>query len=636
MVSIPVFAIDCKSIRPKYLKERHRCISLFREVYAPEKQLKKAPFEFSDEKVYACFAKLITDYPEFDDNGVCEGVEEKNIDEKFNGYAEKCLHQNDFSECEKILSNVKNVDNIRNGNGATLLMIAVQEGDVKSMNFLLEHGASAKKVDHQGNNLLQYALTPDKEKFDIENEEKKNELIVEIVKSVLRFVHPQEINLWGKNSLVRAMLNENFPRDKYLTETLRCFINKGANVNYSFFLETSGEFSPLYEAVATNNIDAVKLFIEAKADVNKKTQYSPKDEPATPLYEAVYTGNLEVLKMLLKVGAKPNIDSKSHNPLGIAIQKGRKDMVEALIKAGANVNDLFELSDTLAYPILQYAVFVESVIRKKCKSCEDDECSKVCENDEKNSNEIIKILENAGATIPFHKRYSGIFWMQANLTEKMVLDAIKKGADVNESGSNGLTPLHLVAWHCKNPNAMSALIKNGAIVNAMTKEGGTPLLRAAMFNPNPAFIKILMNAGADINVVNSYNWNALTIAVIYNNPEVVALLLKTKLGRDLSDFEKSLLVGDAAVLNLNGPMVLETLLKNGFSAKPVGSGKNRRNPLLHALKNKKDAEIIKLLLQHGGVVDNECMQLARDLPMDTPEQRKYRNQMIDLLTRHKK
>ena len=600
MVSIPVFAIDCKSIRSEYLKERHRCIGLFREAYAPEKQPLSGDIQMTDVGVNMCFANLKSDYPEFSDGGECVGVEEENVDKKFEGYSQKCLHQKDFSECGKALENVKSVDNVRNSDGATLLMIAAQEGDVDAMDFLLPKGASAKRVDHNAWTLLHYALNPPKEQFD-ENSDTNVTILTAVSKILALGVHPQELNLSGWATLCSAI---------------------------------------------HHNLSNGVVEILLKAGANPNLRCPVGEERWTPLFFTILRNDLEKIQLLLNAGADPNVESLrvsekgypwNQAPLLFAIQLRNTKIVKILVDAGANVN--YELKiDTLplpAIPILGIAMVIKANDWSSCNNCNNDKCSEKCLTS-KESTEIVEILENAGAIIPFRKGLSSSFWMQANLTEKMVYDAIKQGADVNESGSSGETPLHSVAMHCKNPKAMLALIKKGALVNAMTKTGDTPLLRAAMFNPNPAFIKILINAGADINAEDSNKWNALKIAVIYNNPEVVTLLLKTKLGRDLSDFEKNLLVGDAAVLNLNGPMVLETLLKNGFSAKPVGSGKNKRDPLLHALKNKKDAEIIKLLLQNGGVVDNECMQLARDLPMNTPEERKYRNQMIDLLTKYKK
>ena len=581
-MSIPVFAADCKSIRSAYLKERHRCISLFREAYAPEKQPSSGDIQMTDVGVNMCFATLNSDYPEFADGGVCVGVEEENIDKKFEGYTKKCLHQSNFLECEKILKNVKSVDNVRNSDGATLLMIAAQEGDINAMDFLLKKGASAKKVDHNVRNLLYYAVGPITEKFDDYSD--TNKIILNVVKKVLDLgLHPQEIDIMGWSTLCSA----------------------------------------IYKNLSS---DVVGLLLEAGANPNLRCPNG--EDKIAPLYKAIGKSNLENVQLLLRAGANPNMVSYGtsedgvlgiYPPLASSIFDNNVKIVKLLVKAGANVNASVEFGKK-SFPLLEVAEHNA----KENLGCDCDD-------------EIVAFLKKAGA-VKSNAFYGGSFikyCLQPDLTEKMVYDAIEQGADVNEADSIGWTPLHAVAEEGENPKAMMALIKKGAFVNAMTKTGITPLLSAAKHNPNPAFIKMLINAGADINALNSEKWNALEVAVARNSPEVVSFLLKTKLGNNLDDGYKSWLVR-VAVKNNSNPKVLAILFKSGFNAKPVGSGYSMQNPLYTALEGEKDAEIVKILLKNGGVVDDKCMRLARDLPMDTPEERKYRNQMIDLLTRHKK
>lgn len=583
IMSIPVFAVDCKSTRSAYFKEKHRCIGLFRKAFAPEKQPLSGDMIFNDDFVDECFDVLKSTYPEFYDGGECKGVEEESVNKKFEGYTRKCLHQNDFSECDRVLENVKSVDNIRNGVGATLLMIAAQEGDINAMDFLLKKGASAKKVDHNVRNLLYYAVGPITEKFDDYSD--TNKIILNVVKKVLDLgLHPQEIDIMGWSTLCSA----------------------------------------IYKNLSS---DVVGLLLEAGANPNLRCPNG--EDKIAPLYKAIGKSNLENVQLLLRAGANPNMVSYGtsedgvsgiYPPLASSIFDNNVKIVKLLVKAGANVNASVEFGKK-SFPLLEVAEHNA----KENLGCDCDD-------------EIVAFLKKAGAvkSNAFNGGSFVKYCLQPDLTEKMVLDAIKQGADVNESNSEGWTPLHAVAQEGKNPKAMMALIKKGAFVNAMTKKGFTPLLSAAQYNLNPAFVKMLINAGADINAIDpDSKWNALDRAVAYNSPEVVSFLLKTKLGNNLNDAYKNLLVRIAVTNNPN-PKVLEILFKSGFNAKPVGSGYSKKNPLYTALENKKDAEIVKLLLQYGGVVDDKCMRLARDLPMDTPEERKYRNQMIDLLIRYKK
>lgn len=593
--STPVFAADCRSIRSAYFKERHHCIGLFRKAYAPEKQPLSGDVVFDDDNVGKCFEGLNSTYPEFADGGECKGVEEESVNKKFEGYTRKCLHQKDFSECDRVLENVKSVDNIRNGVGATLLMVAAHNMDIDAMDFLLQKGSSAKRVDHKAENLLHYVFHPDLKwllsKDDV------NRVDMNVVKKILELgVHPQELDLSGVSSLCLAM-----------------------------------DFA---------SSDIVELLLKAGANANLRCP-SGENNQATPLYKAIVKNDQKKVQLLLNVGANPNM--KSHyelpsklgggtgdtSPLSTALLKRDVQIVKALIDAGANVN---EVNHDVS--ILEKAEYYAK--KNLGCDCDDEICKKRCDAAVA-KDEIVVLLKKAGAvkSKAFYGGSFGKYCLQPDLTEKMVYDAIKQGADVNETDSMGWTPLHAVAQEGRDPKAMMALIKKGAIVNAMTKTGFTPLLSAAENNPNPAFVKMLINAGADINALDSKKWNALEKAVASNSPEVVSFLLKTKLGSNLDDANKNRLVMIAVTNNPN-PKVLATLFKSGFNAKPVGSGYSMKNPLYIALEEKKDAEIAKILLKNGGVVDDKCMRLARDLPMDTPAERKYRNQMIDLLTRHKK
>lgn len=355
-MSIPVIAADCKSIRTAYLKEKHRCIGLFRKAYAPEKQPPSGDIQ-TDVGVNMCFATLESDYPEFADGGECVGVEEENIDKKFEGYAKRCLHQSDFSECNKALENVKSVDNIRNGIGATLLMVAAQEGDMDAMNFLLQKGASAKRVDHNAKTLLHYAVTPKTEKFD--GFKDTNKIILNIVKKVLDLgVHPQELTINGWSSLFWAV-HQNLSSD--IVERL---LNNGANTNLRYPIGKH-RASPIYEAIVNNEFENVQLLLKAGSDPNTKTHLVTKEDT-----------------------------SWSEVPLVLsAILDDNIKIVKALIDAGANVNAVVE-DQYRNYPLLEMA---EYFIAKKLKcDCNDEICKKRCDAAVAND-EIIVLLKKAGA-----------------------------------------------------------------------------------------------------------------------------------------------------------------------------------------------------------------------------------------------
>ena len=64
--------------------------------------------------------------------------------------------------------------------------------------------------------------------------------------------------------------------------------------------------------------------------------------------------------------------------------------------------------------------------------------------------------------------------------------AVDAGADVNERGRNGVTPLMLAALFNRDPDVIQVLIKAGARLADTNSDGRTALQLAAQFSGNPA------------------------------------------------------------------------------------------------------------------------------------------------------
>lgn len=91
----------------------------------------------------------------------------------------------------------------------------------------------------------------------------------------------------------------------------------------------------LLTASLNGNIEAVKLLLEAKADVNKA--YTSE---ATPLYLASTKGHTEVVKLLLGAMADVNQAEAKYGatPLIIASRGGHTEVAKLLLEAKADVN----------------------------------------------------------------------------------------------------------------------------------------------------------------------------------------------------------------------------------------------------------------------------------------------------------
>ncbi|HEV2689259.1 MAG TPA: ankyrin repeat domain-containing protein [Bryobacteraceae bacterium] len=129
------------------------------------------------------------------------------------------------------------------------------------------------------------------------------------------------------------------------TEVVRLLIDEGADVN----ARDKGGSSVLAQAAGSNNIDIARLLISRKAEVN-----TVDEGGFTPLIDAAANGDRSaaMVKLLLEHGAKVNVKSGEtvevvkNGPIGIgyvtplhaAAAQSNAETVEALLKAGANVN----------------------------------------------------------------------------------------------------------------------------------------------------------------------------------------------------------------------------------------------------------------------------------------------------------
>jgi ankyrin repeat protein len=745
--------------RQELVKERQRCINLIQKAASVKKQPNDGVFEINFPEKEHCKEIFTTELPPTSN------------DSKFVGYTRACLHRSSMDDCKKILKQVKKINNIRNGNGTTLLMQAAMEGDVRTFEFLVKNGAGFKAVDHEGNTVLHYALSPDLNNFmtndSVEIEQRMVKIVSEITKNGGA---PQEINAFGESAFWRGVQNnvpqtvlnvlkrngikpnlsfvsfnrflsvdnDVVPPPLYLAirmrnvEMVKWLLENGTNVHFQYGILTMWQalWQDEYEALTSGQVidnsestkkrdeiakmllaskinpnaklfdsysvfaiavrsnaseELINAFLDAGVSLSKLEFNGPwtpmpyiissgsnillkkmlsmgykvntrfnmdgmisddKESTMDALSLAIFVGNEKMVQMLLSAKANPNAEQVGGNtplcvalaPQNLADSTTKIQMLKSLLKFKANPNKTFGISIPLGLAIeTNNADAVELLIKAKANVNAKllDGSSMLEYAEEFGDEKIIQLLKKAGATVPFSGSFIEYCLQNPNMTEKMVLDAIKQGADVNEVSSDGLTPLHVLAGLGKNIKVMQILIKKGAFVNAMTENGETPLLYAARQNPNPEFLKMLIAAGADVEAKNSEDWNALLMAAVFNkSPKVLEFLLKTSLADNLSESAKTNLIRTAVKYNPN-PKVLISLFKAGFKPEP-GENYWGDKPLHVAIQESKDLEFIKILLQGKAKVDDKAMNLARELPMDTKDEIKYRNKVIDMLTKAKR
>ena len=91
---------------------------------------------------------------------------------------------------------------------------------------------------------------------------------------------------------------------------------------------------PLFDAVKKGDIEAVRKYLDAGADVNTKDE-----DGYTLLTVAVAYGSKEIVELLIFNGVDVNAKNDGGStPLNIATAQGHKEIVELLIFNGVDVN----------------------------------------------------------------------------------------------------------------------------------------------------------------------------------------------------------------------------------------------------------------------------------------------------------
>jgi ankyrin repeat protein len=279
-------------------------------------------------------------------------------------------------------------------------------------------------------------------------------------------------------------------------EIMDCLIKAGANVNV---LDPDGA-TPLFCAVARDKTEAVIHFIENGADVNTSI-CADRVQGWSTLHAATYYGNLEIMDCLIKAGANVNVlDYESATPLLFAVVRDKTEAAIHLIENGANVNICADRAQ--GWSPLHAAA--------QCGNLEIMNCLiKAGAN--------VNVLESNGAT--------PLYYAVGEDKTEAVIHLIENGADVNlcAGGFKGRSPLHAAALY-GNLEIMDCLIKARAIVNVLDSDGATPLYYAVAKGKTEAVIHLIEN-GANVNRFKGGR-PPIIVAALNRNLEITKFLIE--------------------------------------------------------------------------------------------------------------
>ncbi|XP_057325156.1 putative ankyrin repeat protein RF_0381 isoform X2 [Microplitis mediator] len=327
--------------------------------------------------------------------------------------------------------------NILNSDGHTPLSVAVQNQNVDMVKYLLDHGVDINAKNYIENryvwtalhiaveindaNMVQFLL--DYENCDIvaKTESNLTPLYIAtysnnlaIIKKLLRKI--AQHNVYSRNIIdhVLPSFHEAVNRNKiliakYYLDTVKIDVN----------LKTEIGLSPLEIAAKFQNFEIFKLLVDHGAVIkySLKDRYESGFDGDSLLYYAVKKADVKMVDLILTRGVQINARNKKANGvtiLHLAIHSGNKDIVEKLIKCGANVNSKCGIDDFEEITPLLYAVFRKSykIVLLLLKT-------------EANLNDVAKINSKTKSIIDIviEEKYNYIFLMTI----------LNLGADINKS-----------------------------------------------------------------------------------------------------------------------------------------------------------------------------------------------------------
>jgi ankyrin repeat protein/beta-lactamase regulating signal transducer with metallopeptidase domain len=326
-------------------------------------------------------------------------------------------------------------------------------------------------------------------------------------------------------------------------DVIELLIDKGANVN----AKDKDGVTPIYTAITS-------IGLEKKRMVDVVNLLQDKGAQIDTIHLAAFVGDMKKVNTLLKQGTDVNAkDKDGRTPLHLAVISGQKDVIELLIDKGAEVNAKTEVKDSSLInppgltPLHLAVIYPDYEVAKLLIENGADINAKT-ESFPFNVTplwmplitiglrmEIMFFDQDADLDIFDSKeadailqQFIGTYWSRLRTVIELLLE---QGANVNEKGLGGMTPLHLVA-SVGLTDAAELLIAHGAEVNTKNNEGQTPLhlifdedLRGIDIDKEGT-AKLLIANGADVNTKDNKGGTALWYAKDQGYTEIAEILIK--------------------------------------------------------------------------------------------------------------
>jgi ankyrin repeat protein len=354
--------------------------------------------------------------------------------------------------------------------------------------------------------------------------------------------------------------------DKFLVEYI--IINKKNNIlelliKYGFDINKEyNERSLLYISVWLNNINACKILLNNKANIN----YKRKNNETTSLYKAVENNYCNFVKLLLENDADININSKDGvSPIFVAITNNNFKIINMLLDKCNNINEITTLGITALYIASQYDYvdIVKLLLDKKADPNIElkNEYSLLNIVVYENNFKSLKLLLDYNINILDKFGYSLMNGIKKynNKSVKLLIDY---GYDINMKDNCGLSPLH-IAIQVNNCEIVKYLLEKNIDINSVDDNNLTPLHICALVNyeNDDKLIKILIESKADVNIKIKNNVSSITNPIFFKYYSHINKIIDYKIDYDIIN---GLIIGATPLciaVSIGNINIIKTLLE---------------------------------------------------------------------------
>uniref|UniRef100_A0A4W5PSM7 Kinase D interacting substrate 220 n=1 Tax=Hucho hucho TaxID=62062 RepID=A0A4W5PSM7_9TELE len=350
----------------------------------------------------------------------------------------------------------------------------------------------------------------------------------------------------------------------------------------------------LFSYVEEDNVPAIKAHLDKFKEVDSRSE--------TSLMVASEQGSIEMVQELIRRGANVNLDDVDcWTALISAAKEGHVEVVKELLANNASL----EHRDMGGWSALMWASYkgrvevTQLLLEKGASPNITGQYSvyPIIWAAGRGHADIVHLLIHHGAKVNCSDKYgtTPLIWAARKGHYDSAIHLLVNGADVDQEGANSMTAL-IVAVRGGFNEVVKELLKRNPNVNMTDKDGNTALMIAAK-EGYTEIVQDLLDAGTYVNIPDRSGETVLIGAVRGGHVEIVRALLNKYADIDVKGQEsKTALYW--AVEKGNATMVRDILQCNPDTESCT---KDAETPLIKATKMRK-IEIVELLLDRGAKV----------------------------------